>query len=201
MVTGIILGISTLLFTTALGLLVIFVTEQPFLHDITALGLVEATGYSREQILENYRAMMHFLLPFSKDEWHLPSMAYSASGAKHFYDCRPVFNAFFFAGAVSLIIIIVLCAIKKRSKRCCYTAAVSTLCVPAVVIAGIAVNFNKAFVIFHKIFFDNDDWLFDPRTDEIINILPEEFFYHCAVFIAACWILGCIFWIIRGRNR
>ena len=37
----------------------------------------------------------------------------------------------------------------------------------------VASNFSKFFVIFHEIFFDNDLWLFDPRTDLMIRMLPE----------------------------
>ena len=55
---------------------------------------------------------------------------------------------------------------------------------------AIAIDFNKAFVLFHKLFFSNDDWLFDPATDEVITILPEEFFMQCAVLIAVFWLIA-----------
>ncbi|WP_252897795.1 lipoprotein intramolecular transacylase Lit [Amylolactobacillus amylophilus] len=37
-------------------------------------------------------------------------------------------------------------------------------------------NFDAFFVFFHGIFFHNSDWLFDPVTDPIINVLSENFF-------------------------
>ncbi len=44
----------------------------------------------------------------------------------------------------------------------------------------ISTNFNKYFVIFHHIFFDNDLWILDPATDMLINIVPEPFFMDTA---------------------
>lgn len=37
-------------------------------------------------------------------------------------------------------------------------------------------DFTKYFTYFHLIFFDNDLWILDPKTDLLIQILPEEFF-------------------------
>ena len=42
----------------------------------------------------------------------------------------------------------------------------------------IVVNFEGSFVLFHKTMFNNDYWIFDPNLDPVINILPEEFFFH-----------------------
>ena len=39
----------------------------------------------------------------------------------------------------------------------------------------IVINFEKSFVIFHKLLFSNDYWVFDPEKDPIILMLPEEF--------------------------
>lgn len=47
----------------------------------------------------------------------------------------------------------------------------------------ISTNFSKYFVVFHEIFFDNDLWILDPRTDLLINIVPEPFFQDTALRI------------------
>ena len=44
-------------------------------------------------------------------------------------------------------------------------------------------NFNKYFVIFHEIFFDNDLWQFNPETDLMIRMLPEGLFADFAARI------------------
>ena len=47
-------------------------------------------------------------------------------------------------------------------------------------------------MLFHALFFPGkDNWLFDPRADQIINILPQEFFRDCAILILAVLVAGC----------
>ena len=53
----------------------------------------------------------------------------------------------------------------------------------------IAMNFNKCFLMFHKIFFDNDLWIFDPATDYMIRMLPEGFFFDMVVRIGVIFII------------
>lgn len=48
----------------------------------------------------------------------------------------------------------------------------------------ISTDFSRYFVTFHHIFFDNDLWILDPRTDMLINIVPEGFFMDTAARIA-----------------
>lgn len=55
----------------------------------------------------------------------------------------------------------------------------------ALAIAGlISTDFTKYFIVFHKIFFRNNLWILDPRTDMLINIVPEPFFMDTALRIA-----------------
>ena len=49
-------------------------------------------------------------------------------------------------------------------------------------------DFNKYFTIFHEIFFDNDLWLLDPRTDLLIRMLPEGFFLDMVVRIGLLFL-------------
>lgn len=53
----------------------------------------------------------------------------------------------------------------------------------------VAVNFSRAFVIFHHLFFDNDLWLFDPATDLMINMLPEGLFMDFTIRILSLFVL------------
>ena len=56
------------------------------------------------------------------------------------------------------------------------------------VLAGIiSTDFNKYFIIFHHIFFNNDLWLLNPDTDLLINIVPEPFFMDTAARIAVTY--------------
>ncbi|MBQ7327319.1 MAG: DUF1461 domain-containing protein, partial [Clostridia bacterium] len=53
------------------------------------------------------------------------------------------------------------------------------------------------FRIFHTIFFPGkDNWLFSWYEDEIIRILPQNFFMNCAILIFVSIVLLCLACII-----
>ena len=68
------------------------------------------------------------------------------------------------------------------------------LCVTALLTAalglGVAQNFDAVFVKFHEIFFDNDQWLFDPAEDFMIRMLPEGLFYDFVIRIGTIFVTG-----------
>ena len=66
---------------TAVGLAVIHISGQPYITDVDKLELVESSGLSREEIMENYNAVMRFLSPFINEPFDLPTLKYSQSGA------------------------------------------------------------------------------------------------------------------------
>jgi len=56
-----------------------------------------------------------------------------------------------------------------------------------------AIDFDRAFVIFHTLFFPGkDNWIFDWRMDPIILILPQEFFRNCAILIGMLLLVWCV---------
>ena len=73
--------------------------------------------------------------------------------------------------------------------------------------ALISTDFTKYFIIFHQIFFDNDLWILDARTDLLINIVPEPFFMDTAARIGILFagsVLAisflCLFLIVKNRR-
>ena len=62
---------------------------------------------------------------------------------------------------------------------------------PLLIGAACAIDFNRIFVLFHQVVFNNDDWLFSPKEDPIILFLPERFFLQCALIIVGTVLLGC----------
>lgn len=54
----------------------------------------------------------------------------------------------------------------------------------SILILFISVDFQRAFVVFHELLFTNDLWLLDPKTDLMIQMLPENFFSGMAINIA-----------------
>jgi len=109
---------------------------------------------------------------------------------------------------VSLLILVLMKAdlLWLMPRTLCAGAGLFFLIIAA--LAGIiSTDFTRYFTIFHEIFFDNDLWILDPRTDLLINIVPEPFFIDTAARIAVTFgvcivalFLICI-WLIRHSKR
>jgi len=179
---GILGGICCLLLALALGLAFIHLTGIPY----------RLEPFTNELAMQNYRAVMRFLSPFVNEPFSLPSLPFSADGARHFADCKPLFNGVYILGLIGLAgFAALLFALRKQKKRAFWlTSGITTLAAPAALLLYMAVDFDRVFILFHKVFFNNDLWLFDPKTDPIINLMPESFFMHCAVLLVSCVILA-----------
>ncbi|HSN67432.1 MAG TPA: DUF1461 domain-containing protein, partial [Fusibacter sp.] len=55
-------------------------------------------------------------------------------------------------------------------------AVFASLIALGTLIALYFIDFDWAFRKFHEIFFTNDLWLLDPKTDRLIQMMPLEFF-------------------------
>ncbi len=175
---------------------------RPFYYaQISSLNLEEETGLTEEEIRTAYDEMLDYCLGES-EEFSVGVLDWSESGKSHFTDVRVLFLLALRVLAVSAAVLIVLLLLSRllhrRSARIlkrgpCFWAGAG-LGIVFLVIGGLAaLDFDRAFTIFHAIFFPGkDNWLFDPNTDPIINLLPEVFFRNCAILILAILILGCV---------
>ncbi len=198
---ALVLSVLMLMTSIAIGLGIIHLTDFIYLIDIEALDIPANSGYSRDTVVENYNAVMDYLDPFNTDDFSLPSMAYSDVGAIHFEDCKVIFTNLYIWGAVSFILLTLMLVFLRRDKLTCRLAGILTLVLPTVVGIAMAVSFDRAFVIFHKLLFNDMNWIFDPFYDPIITILPEAFFMHCGIFIALCVVLGSVILFLGGRRN
>jgi integral membrane protein (TIGR01906 family) len=203
-ITDLLIGIIfTLLFISIA--VVITINFRPLYYmDIKLLNIETSSGIAKSDILKNYNALIDYSSPFFKGGLKFPTLAASASGLKHFAEVKTLFTAFYIMGAITLILGILIFIYKSRNREYSYLLASSITAIVLPLLLGIlmAVNFERTFIIFHKIFFNNNDWLFDPVTDPIITILPEDFFMHCAILIILIVILlSAVFLILYFTKR
>ena len=199
---GILNGLLTLIATSGIALLILHVCDALYRLAIVTLDIPGYSGFQQDLILRNYHAAMRYLSPFTKGGFTLPDLAVSEDGAQHFADTKNIF-LYVYCAAIASIVLLALIWLLNRKKTRAYLAvsAWTTLALPAIIGLCIAVDFNTFFVLFHKIFFSNDLWIFDYRTDEIILILPSQFFMYCALFIALCWVVAAIIQLTISRKR
>ncbi|MBM6896113.1 TIGR01906 family membrane protein [Pseudoflavonifractor capillosus] len=178
---------------------------RPFYYaHISGLNLSQRVGLSEREIRRAYDEMMDYCT--GGDHFSTGILPYSSQGASHFADVRGLFLLDLRLLAASLGAGVVLFVLSRVTKRRCapilgrgpgFWAGVGLGGSFALVGVLASLDFNRAFVIFHQLFFPGkDNWLFDPATDPIIFILPQEFFRNCALLILGLLLGGCILMIV-----
>jgi len=183
------------LFWMSFSVVLVLSLRQIYYADIRFLNIAEETGFSEQEIRENYDVLIDYNLVWKRvDELEFPSFPMSEYGRIHFEEVKRIFVAVQCICAVSGVLFLVLAwkRIRKREFGFLKLLSVFLLVIPVVLGALAAVNWDTFFVRFHELFFSNDYWIFDPATDPVINILPDQFFAHCAAAILLCLAAGCI---------
>jgi len=172
---------------------------------IDNLNLIEDTGLTREEIKTAYSEMVDYCNGV-RDEFSVGKLRYSESGKDHFADCRKLFVLDLWVLCVSGGVLLCWAAVRHfvkvrsalvKGHNAGFWGAVILL-VSAVILGGLgSINFDRTFVVFHTLFFPGKtNWYFDPRVDEVINILPEVFFMRCAILIVCVVLLECTVLIV-----
>ncbi len=209
-VVSAVMCIALVVFTITVSIgLPIYVRPFYYAH-IESLDLPAQTGHTAEEIRDAYDEVLDYLtLP--NREFGTGVFRHSAEGESHFVDCKGLFDLNFWALVSSAAVIVAAWVLhKKRVITLCrvrgydlpFAAGVGTLGLFAVLIALVSVDFDTAFVVFHKIFFPGkDNWLFSAVEDEIIGALPQEFFMHCAMLIGGAVVAISLTLIVVGIVR
>ena len=102
----------------------------------------------------------------------------SESGRIHFEEVKKIFDFFgwLFVGTLLLTAAAAFYFIKKHAWLWLRIAGILCIALPAFLGLMVAVNW--------------DYWLFDSSTDPIIDILPDEYFMHCAIMIFVLVFVG-----------
>lgn len=178
-----------------------------YYFDIHFLHIAEESGYPKEEIRANYDALIDYNLSPSVRELKFPTLAMSEPGRIHFAEVKVIFRFFIRLAIVSFLTGAVGIVWSSRRREYGYLKIAGFLIPFILVSAGglIAANWERAFVLFHEVVFQNDYWIFDPATDPVITILPDTFFFHCAVMIlagiAVGWMLCILFWKRNAKHR
>ena len=192
-----VLGVLGMLLAISLAVTLTLNARWLYLTVMEIENIPEASGYSREEILENYDALIEYNSLFFVGELEFPTLPMSEGGRIHFVEVKNIFVAIEIIGIVAFVLLGAYTAysIKMRDRSALLTlrnTGILTVAVPAVVALGVAINWDAAFVIFHKIFFRNDLWIFNYNTDPVIRILPDEYFLACAIMIISIVVLWSV---------
>ena len=134
---------------------------------------------------------------------------------RHMVDVLDLYNIAFMARNIAFFIMVGLLFAMALFRypvlpvvaRCCREVQTCFLLLGGLLALVISLNFDRAFNIFHHLFFSNDYWVLDPRHNLLINMVPLGFFIHIAVFIGLLLLLASAVIIIvaslvlRGAAR
>ncbi|WP_050606547.1 TIGR01906 family membrane protein [Clostridium niameyense] len=157
-----------------------------YYNDIYNLFIYKDVDLTIDQIKNIYDYLIYYLNSRKNIDFILPYLPSSKEGVIHFKEVKSIILNIYNIFNVSLIISLPLIYTNLKNKNLEFLkySSILLLSFPLLLIP-FSLNFHKSFDIFHRMFFANDYWLFDPIKDPIITLLPEQFFFHCAFLITS----------------
>ncbi|WPL38911.1 TIGR01906 family membrane protein [Malacoplasma iowae] len=197
---SIIFFISLFLFLLSFSIAMPVLNRWFYFVQIKTLNISEISGYSYNDIVYSYNKLLDYLT-FPWASFDLGVFKYSQEGKEHFQDTKVLFmidlSILIVTSIICLVFVIVNWRIKNKflvkvlNKSIGFWVSIISLILILLIVFLVSLDFEKAFIIFHKIFFKGkDNWVFDPTVDPIIKILPEQFFLNSFIFIAVVYLFS-----------
>jgi integral membrane protein (TIGR01906 family) len=199
-----ILGFSVCIAIIILAVNITLIFKPLYYYDVKSLNIVKDSQISEDVIKSNYDYTIDYLSPLNTEkEYKLPSLPSSINGAIHFQQVKVIFvnitYALYFCLIISLLLVLKYNYINIQRFLKYSTSLLFVL--PVMLAVPFIVNFDSSFTTFHKLFFNNDYWLFDPDKDPIIKILPEQYFFHCAILIVFLLVLAACLLLFMFKRK
>ena len=168
--------------------------KEIYYLDVDYLGIDKLSGLSKEEIKLNYDYLIKYNLDKENTEFNMPTITSSQEGKIHFKEVRDIFQNTVKLFKLSLVVSLIGLYLNIKNKNYNFLKITSRLLIytPIILLIPIIINFDKSFILFHKIMFNNDYWIFDPNLDPVIEILPDTFFFHMGIVILTLIILSSI---------
>ncbi|MCT1225998.1 TIGR01906 family membrane protein [Lactococcus lactis] len=193
----VIFGFSILWIIALSITLTIFLAIPLFFGEIFWYQLTDLVQMTAGKIWHNFLILMNYLINPLETKLSMPDFPSSASGLHHFAEVKNLFMYVFF---LTVILIPFIIRFMKENLSLVFHNALRVVMLFPLAIGIIAwlIGFDQFFVAFHEVLFRDNSWLFDPATDPIISVLPEQFFMHS--FLIFFLIYELIFFVIYRRG-
>lgn len=147
--------------------------------------MTKLVGMTAAKIMKNYYQLIMYLeFPWVKD-LKLSDFPFSIHGYEHMHEVKNLFLLNFgILVAFTILCIIMYSRVRKNNSWWILVMGLrNMLIIIPMIVFFLTLNFDYWFVMFHKLFFRNNYWIFDPVKDPIINVLPDSFFTICFISI------------------
>lgn len=202
---------ASVLVAIATAIVILSIAIVPFLSPAWVAfeqGRSEAaawTGYTPPQLQAATGAILSDLVfgPPNFDVQVSGTPVLNARERGHMADVRRVFVGLAILAVASAVLLVIVSRLNRgRMARPVRAGAVGlAIVVVAIGLIG-AFAFDLAFEVFHRLFFAGGTYTFDPRTDRLVQLFPEQFWFETSMAVGALILLLCAaVWWLAGRRR
>jgi len=208
-----ILSVPMVLITS--NLRVAFNSEYLYESGFTRYGISQATGIPNTEL---NRAAHQIISYWNSEEPYFihrygGSTLYNDKEITHLADVKKLIKGLYRVHWASLGVVLLNISVgflvyrRPFFSRLMYQVFLGgLLTLSLIVLTGIslAVAFPTLFQLFHELSFANDFWKLDPRTDLLIQMFPEPFWYHSTMMVvlsttAEAIVLALMGWVTLKR--
>ena len=120
----------------------------------------------------------------------------------HMADVRRVFVGLAVSAIASAVLLVMAGRLNRARMGRSVRAGVAGLAVAVIAIGLVgAFAFDLAFEVFHRLFFAGGTYTFDPRTDRLVQLFPEQFWFETSMAVGALVLVLCAaVWWLAGRS-
>ena len=215
MSAGITRGAASILIAVSTALVIVGVSIAPFLNPIWVgfeqgrSHASEWTGYTPIQLKVATDGILADLVfgPPTFDVQVDGQPVLNERERSHMADVRGVFAGFAALVGIAIIVLLVAATASRRSARRTFWQSVRSgsgaLAVGTVVAGAVGlVAFDSAFDVFHRLFFAGGTYTFDPRTDRLVQLFPDQFWLETSLAVGGViLVLSTVTWWFAARRR
>jgi len=178
----------------------------------------ERTGITSEGLTHVGREVQAYFASGSDDpllvevEVHgVPRTLFNENEVSHMADVKGLFLRVYRVQWISAVLLVVLTLLAAwRLRRAAYLVIASwlrrgaTLTGAVILVLGLlsVVAFRQVFIVFHYIGFPQGNWVFDPRTEYLVQVFPFGFWRDITLLIGVFILLGAaVLWGVGGVLR
>jgi integral membrane protein (TIGR01906 family) len=208
-------ALAALLIGISATLVILALAIAPFLTPVwVAFGQAQAqatawTGYTTEQLATVTDAILADLVvgPPDFDVTLNGVPVLEERERQHMRDVRTVFAEFYALAAIGAVVLagafLVNRGPERRARLWRRLSKTGVVVIAVTVVGGIAgvMLFDQAFELFHELFFPAGSYLFDPATEKLVQLFPQDFWIDSTIGVGAVVVLlsAGLWWLGRWR--
>lgn len=189
------IALSAVLFSLTMSINIVTKDKNYYYKYSEKNNIAEYAGVDSDKLKKMYSNLIDYIY---KGDQNLINTDFNKREVSHMVDVNKLYNINImvtYVATISLIAYIVYLSFAYKKKRSIYRELkfirkifLTILFAMIILSIIISIDFDSAFIKFHHLFFNNDLWLLDPRTDIMIRMLPQDFFMNMAIRIGLYFV-------------